>query len=142
KSIVGEDVTEEALGGSKVHTEVSGVADLEVPDDAACMAVVREYLSYFPLRAGEKPPRRACADPVDRREESLLDVVPDSGRQAYDMYEIVRRVVDNGKILDIKPRWARSIVTCLARFGGRPVGIVANNPKHLGGILNSDSADK
>src|SRR5947209_9397011 len=73
KSVVGEDITEEALGGSKVHTEISGVADLEVPDDAACMAVVREYLSYFPLRAGEKPPRRVNTDPADRRDESVLD---------------------------------------------------------------------
>src|SRR3989442_2244817 len=72
KSIVGEDVSEEALGGSKVHTEISGVADLEVPDDAACMAVVREYLSFFPSRCGEKPPRKQTSDPADRRDESLL----------------------------------------------------------------------
>src|SRR5947199_7207166 len=81
KSIVGEDVTEEALGGSKVHTEVSGVADLECPDDAACIAAVREYLSFFPSRAGEKPPRRASSDPADRRDESLLTVIPESTRQ-------------------------------------------------------------
>src|SRR5438046_172658 len=84
KSVVGEDVTEEALGGSKVHTEVSGVADLECADDAACIAAVREYLSYFPSRAGEKPPRRASADPADRRSEELLAVIPESTRQAYD----------------------------------------------------------
>ncbi len=142
KSIVGEDVTEEALGGSKVHTEISGVADLEVPDDAACMAVVREYLGYFPLRAGEKPPRRANADPPDRREESLLDIVPDSGRQAYDVKKIISRIVDESRYLEIKPRWARSIVTVLARIDGRPVGIVANNPMQSGGVLDVNAADK
>src|SRR5262245_45238131 len=87
KSVVGEEVTEEALGGSKVHTETSGVADLECPDDAACIAAVREYLSYFPSRAGEKPPRKACADPADRRPEELLAVIPDSARQAYDVHK-------------------------------------------------------
>src|SRR5882762_4802018 len=99
KSIVGEDVTEEALGGSKVHTEVSGVADLECPDDAACIAAVREYLSYFPARAG-------------------------------------------GKYFEIKPRWARSIVTALARIDGWSVGIVANNPMQYAGVLDVNSADK
>jgi acetyl-CoA carboxylase carboxyltransferase component len=142
KSIVGEDVTEEALGGSKVHTEISGVADLEVADDAACMAVVREYLGYFPLRAGEKPPRRVTADPPDRREESLLDVVPESGRQAYDVKKIISRIVDESRYLEIKPRWARSIVTALARIDGRSVGIVANNPMQSGGVLDVNAADK
>src|SRR5712691_2766342 len=142
KSVVGEDVTEEALGGSKVHTEISGVADLEVPDDAACLAAVHEYLGYFPLRAGEKPPRRANADPPDRREESLLDIVPDSGRQAYDVKKIISRIVDESRYLEIKPRWARSIVTVLARIDGRPVGIVANNPMQSGGVLDVNAADK
>src|SRR3954447_3808354 len=88
KSVVGEDVSEEALGGSKVHTEISGVADLEVPDDAACITAVREYLSFFPLRCGEKPPRRATSDPADRRDESLLDLVPDDPRKVYDVRKV------------------------------------------------------
>jgi acetyl-CoA carboxylase carboxyltransferase component len=142
KSIVGEDVTEEALGGSKIHTEVSGVADVEVPDDAACMAVVREYLSYFPLRAGEKPPRKECADPASRREDSLLDIVPDSGRQAYDVKKIISRIVDESRYFEIKPRWAKNIVCALARIDGRSVGIVANNPMQAGGVLDVNAADK
>jgi acetyl-CoA carboxylase carboxyltransferase component len=125
-----------------VHTEISGVADLEVPDDAACMAVVREYLSYFPLRAGEKPPRRACADPADRREESLLEVIPDSPRQAYDVKKILSRIVDESRFLEIKPRWAKNIVCALARIDGRAVGIVANNPMQSGGVLDVNAADK
>src|SRR5438105_5088196 len=142
KSVVGEDVTEEALGGSRVHTEVSGVADLECADDAACIAAVREYLSYFPSRAGEKPPRRASSDPADRRSEELLAVIPESTRQAYDVHKIVSLIVDDGKFFEIKPRWARNVVTGLARIDGYPVGLVANNPMFYGGVLDVNSADK
>src|SRR5712672_1192369 len=142
KSVVGEDVTEEELGGSKVHTEISGCADLEVPDDAACLAAVREYLSFFPLRCGEKPPRHASTDPVDRRDEALLDVVPDNPRQAYDVRKVIASVVDEGKLFELKPRWARNLVTGLARIDGRSVGMVANNPMHLGGVLDVNAADK
>src|SRR5216684_959203 len=142
KSVVGEDVTEEALGGSKVHTEVSGVADLECANDAACIAAVREYLSYFPSRAGEKPPRRACSDPADRRDDALLDVIPENPRRAFDMHQIISRIVDEGRVFEIKPRWARNIVTALARIDGYPVGMVANNPMQYGGVLDVNSADK
>ena len=142
KSVVGEDVTEEQLGGSKVHTEISGCADMEVADDAACLAAVREYLSFFPLRCGEKPPRRASGDPADRRDDALLDVVPDNPRQAYDVRKVIASVVDDGKLFELKPRWARNLVTGLARIDGRSVGVVANNPMHLGGILDVNAADK
>ena len=142
KSIVGEDVTEEALGGSKVHTEVSGVADLETANDAECLAAVRDYLSYFPSRAGEKPPRRTSSDPADRREEALLDIVPHNPRQAYDVHKVIAAIVDGGQLFEIKPRWARNIVTCLARIDGWSVGIVANNPMQAGGVLDVNAADK
>ncbi|TMA17131.1 MAG: acyl-CoA carboxylase subunit beta, partial [Deltaproteobacteria bacterium] len=142
KSIVGEDVTEEALGGSKVHTEVSGVADLETANDAECLAAVRDYLSYFPSRAGEKPPRRTSSDPADRREEALLDIVPDNPRQAYDVHKVIAAIVDGGRLFEIKPRWARNIVTGLARIDGWPVGVVANNPMQAGGVLDVNAADK
>jgi acetyl-CoA carboxylase carboxyltransferase component len=81
-------------------------------------------------------------DPVERGDEELLDVLPDSNRKPYDMYEVIRRIVDDGAYFDLKPQWARTIITCLARFGGRPAGVVANQPKQLGGILDNDSADK
>jgi acetyl-CoA carboxylase carboxyltransferase component len=142
KAVTGQDVSEQDLGGSKVHTEKSGVGDVEVPDEDACLAVIKDYLSYFPSHCEDKPPIRASADPIDRREEALLDVLPESQRSSYDMYKVLRLVVDDGKLLDLKPKWAPSLITCLARFGGRPVGIVANNPRHIGGILNNDSADK
>ena len=142
KSVVGEDVTEEALGGSKVHTEVSGVADLEVTSDLECLAAVREYLSFFPSRSGDKPPRAPSTDPADRREEALLDVVPENPRQAYDVHKVIAAVVDGGKLFEIKPRWARNIVTGLARIDGWPVGMVANNPMQAGGVLDVNAADK
>src|SRR4051812_11011546 len=142
KAVTGEDVTQEELGGSRVHTRVSGVGDLEVADDEECIAAIKEYLSFFPANCEEAPPRRESPDPVDRRDEELLDVLPDSPRKPYDMYDVIRRIVDDGAWFDLKPRFARTIITCLARMGGRPVGIVANQPKQLGGILENDSADK
>jgi acetyl-CoA carboxylase carboxyltransferase component len=142
KAVTGEDISMEDLGGAKVHCRKSGVGDLEVKDDAECIAAVKSYLSFFPSNCEEPPPLRDTSDPEDRMSERLLDIVPESSRQPYDMYDVIREIVDDGEIFDIKPRFARTIITCLARFGGRPAGIVASQPKHLGGILENDSADK
>jgi methylmalonyl-CoA decarboxylase subunit alpha len=142
KAVTGEDVTQEELGGSKVHTRISGVGDLEVDSDEECIAAIKEYLSFFPQNCEEEPPIAEAADPAERMDEELLDILPDSPRKPYDMYDVIRRIVDDGRYFDLKPRWARTIITCFARMGGRPVGIVANQPKHLGGILENDSADK
>jgi acetyl-CoA carboxylase carboxyltransferase component len=142
KAVTGEDVTQEELGGSKVHTRISGVGDLEVDSDEDCIQAIKDYLSYFPSNCEEPPPRRESADPIDRRDEELLDILPESPRKPYDMYDVIGHIVDDGEWFDLKPRFARTIITCLARMGGRPVGIVANQPKYLGGILENDSADK
>jgi acetyl-CoA carboxylase carboxyltransferase component len=142
RAAVGEDVTQEELGGSRVHTRKSGVGDLEVPDDEACVEAIKHYLSYMPQNCEERPPVLACTDPIERGDEDLLDVVPESNRKPYDMYEVIRRIVDDGAYFDLKPNWAKTIITCFARFGGRPAGIVANQPRQLGGILDNDSADK
>jgi acetyl-CoA carboxylase carboxyltransferase component len=142
KAVTGQEITEQELGGSKIHSEVSGVGDGEFENDAACIAAVRGYLSYLPSNCDEPPPDAPCDDPVDRRDETLLDLLPESTRKPYDMYKLLRAVVDRGEIFDIKPRFARSIITCFARIGGRSVGLVANQPMHLGGILDNDSADK
>jgi acetyl-CoA carboxylase carboxyltransferase component len=142
KAVTGEDVTQEELGGSGVHTRISGVGDLEVDSDEDCIAAIKRYLSFFPQSCEEEPPIRPASDPADRRDEELLDVLPDSPRKPYDMYDVIRRIVDDGSYFDLKPRWARTIITCLARMGGRPLGIVANQPRYLGGILENDSADK
>ena len=142
KAVTGEDVTQEELGGSKVHTRISGVGDLEVGSDEECIQAIKDYVSFFPENCEQQPPKRSPADPIDRMDEELLDVLPDSPRKPYDMYKVIGHIVDDGVWFDLKPRWARTIITCLARMGGRPVGIVANQPKQLGGILENDSADK
>jgi acetyl-CoA carboxylase carboxyltransferase component len=142
KAVTGEDISMEDLGGAKVHCRVSGVGDLEVKDDRECIEAVKTYLSYFPPNCEQKPPLRETDDPDDRMSEKLLDIVPESNRQPYDMYEVIREIVDDGEWFDIKPKFAKSLITCFARFGGQPVGIVANQPKQLGGILENDSADK
>jgi len=142
KAAVGEDVTEEEMGGSAVHTKVSGVADLEVEDDAECLATVRRYLSYFPSNNREQPPVAQSDDPVDRRCEELYDIVPTRPRRAYDMYDLLRVIVDDGELFPMKPEWAKNVVTTFARIGGQPVGFVASQPKVLGGTLDVNSADK
>jgi acetyl-CoA carboxylase carboxyltransferase component len=142
RAAIGEDVTQEQLGGSRVHCRKSGVGDLEVADDPDCIEQIKRYLSYFPQNCEQAPPVTPTDDPIDRADEDLLDVLPESNRKPYDMYEVIRRIVDDGEYFDLKPQFAKTIITCLARFGGRPAGIVANQPKQLGGILDNDSADK
>jgi acetyl-CoA carboxylase carboxyltransferase component len=142
RAAVGEDVTQEELGGSRVHCRKSGVGDLEVADDEECIERIKQYLSFMPQNCEAKPPLRASEDPIERGDEELLDVLPESNRKPYDMYEVIRRIADDGFYFDMKPQWAKTIITCFARFGGRPAGIVANQPKQLGGILDNDSADK
>ena len=142
RAAVGEEVTQEELGGSRVHCRKSGVGDLEVANDEECIERIKAYLSFFPQNNTESVPMAECSDPIERADEELLDVLPESNRKPYDMYEVIRRIVDDGEYFDMKPQWAKTIITCFARFGGRPCGIVANQPKQLGGILDNDSADK
>jgi acetyl-CoA carboxylase carboxyltransferase component len=142
KAAVGEDVTAEEMGGSAVHCRVSGVGDLEVADDDECIAAIRKYLSYFPSSVHEKPPVVESRDPVGRRAEQLYDIVPANPRQAYDIKKVVAAIADDGDLFEMKPGWARNVVTGFVRFGGRAVGIVANQPKFLGGALDVNGADK
>ena len=142
KAMTAEDISMEDLGGAKVHCRKSGVGDLEVADDAECIEVIKRYLSFFPSHWEQPPPVVESSDPVDRASDRLLEIVPESPRKPYDMYEVIAELVDDGEWLDIKPKFAKTIITCLARMGGRPIGIVANQPKQLGGILEIDSADK
>ena len=142
KAAVGEDVSEEEMGGSAVHTKISGCADLEVADDRECLAVVREYLSYFPSSNSEDPPTRDSDDPWSRRVDELYDIVPTAPRRAYDVRRVVRAVVDDGHVFWIKPEWAKNVVTGLARIGGQSVGVLANQPMVLGGALDVNAADK
>ncbi|HVE92057.1 MAG TPA: acyl-CoA carboxylase subunit beta [Actinomycetota bacterium] len=142
KAAVGEDKTDEEIGGSEVHTRYSGVADLEVPDDKTCIEVVREYLSFFPSHNREQPPTRQTDDPADRSCGKLLKIVPVNQRQAYDVRKVVEEIVDDHRVFEMKPAWARNVVTAFGRFGGMPAGIVANQPMMLGGALDVNGADK
>lgn len=142
KAATGQIITEQELGGSKIHTTKSGVGDAEVKDDESCIQIVKDYLSYMPQHCEEKPPIIDNDDPIDRRDENLVDLIPDNPRSFYNMYDVIKTIVDHGDYLDIKQKWARSIITCFARFNGHPCGIVANNPKQFGGILTSEAADK
>src|SRR6195952_3746759 len=142
RAAVGEDVTQEELGGSRVHCRKSGVGDLEVASDEECIAKIKAYLSFLPSHNEQAPPIRETTDPIDRMDDELLDVLPESNRKPYNMYDVISRIVDDGEFFDMKPQFAKTIVTGFARFGGRPAGIVANQPKQLGGILDNDSADK
>jgi acetyl-CoA carboxylase carboxyltransferase component len=146
KAATGEDVTEEEMGGSGVHNKVSGVADMEVADDAECLQVVRDYLSYFPSNNTEPPPVEECHDPVDRRCEELYDIVPTAPRRAYDMHKVIAAVVDRvdegvPDFFEMKGGWARNIITGFGRVGGHPIGIVGSNPMVLGGALDVNAAD-
>ncbi|MFW6067080.1 MAG: acyl-CoA carboxylase subunit beta [Myxococcota bacterium] len=142
KAATGQAIDEQELGGSKVHCEVSGVGDVEVESDEACLELIKKYLSYLPSSCDEKPPVTSSEDPVDRRDEALLDLLPDDTRRPWDMQALVGRLVDHGDVLEVKPRFGRSLITCFGRIGGRPVGIVANQPRYMGGALDVDSADK
>ncbi|MHB8717942.1 MAG: acyl-CoA carboxylase subunit beta [Candidatus Dormibacteria bacterium] len=142
KAATGEETTDHAMGGSQVHCYVSGVADLEVEDDAACITAVRAFLGFLPSSNESPPPRRAASDPRDRRIEDVAKVVPTSSRAAYDMRKVVRRLADDGEVFEIKPTFAKNILTALVRFDGRPCGVVASQPMHKGGALDNDAADK
>lgn len=142
KAATGQEISEQELGGSKVHCEVSGCGDVEVEDDDAAIAITKKYLSYLPSSCDELPPVVPCDDPIDRRAPELLDLLPEDNRRAYDMRDLIAAIVDHGELLEIKPRFARSVITCFARIGGRSVGIVANQPKHMSGALDCDSSDK
>ena len=142
ESVVGEQITEEALGGSQIHNAISGCADAEYASDEDCIAAIRSYLGFFPSHCEQKPPRAATTDPAARREESLADLIPESPRRAYDMKKLLSAVVDGGELFEIKAKWAKNMVTALARIDGRPVGLVANNPMFYAGALDVNASDK
>jgi len=142
KAATGEDVTDHDMGGSQVHCYESGVGDNEVEDDAACIAAVRQFLSYMPSSNAEAPPAHPTEDPADRLVEGLDKIVPTSPRAAYDVRRVIKAVFDSDSWFEIKPTWAKNIVIGFARAAGSPVGVVANQPMSKGGILDSDAADK
>jgi propionyl-CoA carboxylase beta chain len=142
KTVTHEDVTKEDLGGAMTHNEKSGVAHFAVDDDAACLQVIRELLSFMPDNNLDEPPRRATDDPPDREDESLDRLVPASPNQPYDMLDLIHTVADDGHFLEVHQHYARNLIVGFARLGGRPVGIVANQPAYLAGTLDINAAVK
>jgi propionyl-CoA carboxylase beta chain len=136
KTVTNEDVTKEDLGGATPHASKSGVCHLTAPDDRAAIARIRELCSYLPSNNTEDPPRRPCTDPTDREVPELDTMVPHESSKPYDIKSVVRAVVDDGYLFEIHERYAQNIVCAFARIGGRPVGIVANQPNVLAGCLD------
>jgi propionyl-CoA carboxylase beta chain len=142
RTVTHEDVTKEKLGGAATHNEVSGVAHFLAHDDAECLAMVRELLSFLPSNNLDDPPRRACTDPVDRADRELDDLVPAESNQPYDIKDAIARIVDDGCFFEVHEHFARNLVVGFARMNGRPVGIVANQPAVLAGVLDIDASVK
>ena len=142
KTVVGEDVTQEQLGGASVHASKSGVAHFAVDTEEEAIAITRKLISYMPQNNMEDTPVVACSDPIDRLEDSLNEIIPDNPNKAYDMYEVIRAVVDNGEFLESQEAYARNIITGFARFNGQSVGIIANQPKFMAGVLDIKASCK
>ncbi len=142
KTVTHEDVTKEQLGGAVTHNTTSGVAHFLAQDDAQCLQMIRELLSYLPQNNRDECPRHTTTDPIDREDAALDTLVPAASNLPYNIKDVIRRVVDDGKFFEVQERWARNIVIGLARMDGRTVGIVANQPEHLAGCLDIDSSVK
>ena len=142
KTVTHEEVSFEQLGGADVHGETSGVAHAVFGSEPECLAAIRELVGFLPGNNLDEPPPRASGDPDDRREERLLTLIPDAAATPYDMHEVVRAVVDQGRFLEIHAGYAPNIVVGFARLGGRPVGVVANQPAVLAGVLDINGSDK
>jgi propionyl-CoA carboxylase beta chain len=142
KTVTHEEVTKEALGGAMTHNVKSGVAHFAVDDDRACLALIRELLSYLPANNLEEPPFRKTDDPPDREETSLDTLIPAEPTKPYDMKRLIATVVDEGRFLEVHEHYAPNLVVGFARFGGRSVGVVANQPAVLAGCLDIDASVK
>src|SRR6056297_2047685 len=142
KTVTHEEVTKEELGGAMTHNSKSGVAHLMAEDDEKAMMMLRELMSFLPSNNMEDPPVKPCTDSPHREEMKLQELVPDDPNKPYDIKDIITKVVDDHNFFEIMPHYAQNIVVGFARMGGRPVGIVANQPAHLAGVLDIESSMK
>ena len=142
KTVTHEDVDKEKLGGALTHNEISGVAHFMASDDADCLRMIRELMSYLPANNQEDPPRKPTTDPIDRADQKLDEIVPAESNIPYDIKDIIHRVADDGVFFEVQEHWARNIVVGFARLDGRSVGIVANQPAFLAGCLDINSSTK
>jgi acetyl-CoA carboxylase carboxyltransferase component len=142
KEVLGETVSMEELGGAKIHSEVSGVADLVAKNDEECLVIIRRLIGFLPTNFESAPPRKAPSDDPARPLNSLEQIVPDDMRRAYNILQVIKAIVDDGDFLELKPKFARNLVIGFGRLDGYPAGIVANQPMFLAGSLDVDAADK
>lgn len=142
KSVTYEEVTAEALGGAYTHNSKSGVAHFMASDEKNCLEQIRYLLSFLPSNNMEETPMMETGDDPDRQDESLNSVIPDNPNAPYDMKDIITALVDNGEFYEVHEHFAKNIITCFARFDGRAVGIIANQPNVMGGCLDIDASDK
>jgi len=142
KSVTGEDVSAEALGGAMAHNKVSGNAHFYAADEAECIGQIRRLLSFLPANNLEGAPLFDCADPVERADEILATVVPDDPNKAYDMHDVITAIADNHDFFEVQPYWATNILTGYIRLNGVSVGVIANQPKAMAGCLDINASDK
>ena len=142
RTVTHEDVDFEHLGGASIHTAVSGVAHYAAPDEGSLLATTRRLLGHLPQNNTTTAPCVSTTDPRDRRDAALDSLIPESPSQPYDMHDVIRRIVDDGEFLELQPAWAANIIVGFARFDGRSVGIVAQQPAVLAGALDIDASDK
>ncbi len=142
KSVTGEDVTFEELGGANTHATQSGVAGVMCQNEEECFAQVKNLLSYLPANNLEMSPVYDCEDDLNRLSETLTTIVPEDANKAYDMKNVIKEVVDNGEFIEIFENYAKNIITGFARMNGATIGIIANQPKFMAGSLDCDSSDK
>ena len=142
RAATGEDLDKEQLGGTSIHVERTGMADLACADDREVIANIRQFLSFLPTNAGWPAPRRPARPDALEPVPALRSVVPDNRRRAYDMKRILKLIVDDGELFELRPRWAKNIITALARIDGQSVGVAANQPMHLAGALDANASEK
>ncbi|HEY5836137.1 acyl-CoA carboxylase subunit beta [Streptomyces sp.] len=142
QAVTGEEISQNGLGGADVHSAVSGVSHFAYDDEQSCLEEVRYLLSLLPQNNRENPPAVECHDPADRRGEILLDLVPADGNRSYDMHKVIEEIVDEGEYLEIHERWATNIICALSRLDGQVVGIIANQPASMAGVLDIEASEK
>ncbi len=142
KTVTHEDVSPDELGGADVHGSVTGVAQFVHDSEVECLAAIRQLLGYLPGNNVDSPPVRESTDPPDRRDEELLHLVPDNPNKPYDMHEVIRRVVDDGELLEVHRDHAANLIVGFSRLAGHPVGVIANQPAMLAGVLDIKASIK
>jgi len=142
KSVTGEEVTAEQLGGAITHNSTSGVAHFAADNEEECITQIRTLLSYIPNNNLEEPPVFDTGDDPERQDESLNDIIPDNPNAAYDMKDVITKIADNGEMFEVQPLYAQNIITAFIRLNGRSIGVIANQPKFMAGCLDINASDK